>query len=50
MKITLNKSSLLSAVIPAAGFSSAKNTIAATEVILFRTVGNDTCELSAYDL
>jgi DNA polymerase-3 subunit beta len=50
MKITLNKSSLLSAVIPAAGFSSAKNTIAATEGILFRTVGNDTCELSAYDL
>jgi len=50
MKISLDKSTLLAAVIPAAGFSSAKNTIASTEGILFRTVGDNTCELSAYDL
>jgi len=50
MKITFDKSILLSAAIPSSGFASGKNTIAATEGILFRTVGTDACELSAYDL
>ena len=50
MKIIFDKSILLSAAIPSSGFASGKNTIAATEGILFRTVGNNACELSAYDL
>ncbi len=50
MKISMDKAILLAAVMPAAGFSSSKSTIASTEGILFRTVGNNTCELSAYDL
>lgn len=50
MKIIFDKSILLAAAIPSSGFASGKNTIAATEGILFRTVGTDACELSAYDL
>ncbi len=50
MKLTATKTELLSAILPSSGFASGKNTIAATEGILFRTMGNNACELSAYDL
>ena len=50
MKITIPKTQLLKAALPAAGFSSNRETIAAIEGILFRTVGEDQCELCAYDL
>ncbi len=50
MKITVQKTDLLAAAIPSSGFASNKNTIAATEGILFRTIDNNVCELSAYDL
>lgn len=50
MKINVEKSAILEAALPSAGFASGKNTIAATEGILFSTVGADTCELCAYDL
>ena len=50
MKIIVQKSELLDAALPSAGFASGKNTIAAIEGILFRTVGDKECELTAYDL
>lgn len=50
MKISILKSEILEASLPSAGFASNKNTIASTEGILFRTVGNTECELCAYDL
>lgn len=50
MKLSVLKSEILEAAIPSAGFASNKNTIASTEGILFRTVGEAECELCAYDL
>lgn len=50
MKISILKSEILEASLPSAGFASNKNTIASTEGILFRTVGDTECELCAYDL
>ena len=49
MKIIAEKSALLEALVPAAPFASNKNTIAATEGILFKTA-EGSCQLSAYDL
>ncbi len=50
MIISVEKNELLESVLPATGFASGKNTIAATEGILFTTVGSDKCEICAYDL
>lgn len=50
MKIKVMKNELLEAAIPSAGFASNKNTIASTEGILFNTVSDKECELTAYDL
>lgn len=50
MKFSVLKSEILEAAIPSSGFASNKNTIASTEGILFRTVGDAECELCAYDL
>ena len=40
MKLSVLKSEILEAAIPSSGFASNKNTIASTEGILFRTVGD----------
>ena len=50
MKIKVMKNELLEAAIPSAGFASNKNTIASTEGILFSTISDKECELTAYDL
>ncbi len=50
MKIKVMKNEILEAAIPAAGFASNKNTIASTEGILFSTINDKECELTAYDL
>ncbi len=44
------KNEILEAAIPSVGFASNKNTIASIEGILLKTISNDTCELTAYDL
>lgn len=50
MKIKVMKNEILDAAIPSSGFASNKNTIASTEGILFKTVSDKECELTAYDL
>ena len=50
MKIKVMKNELLNKAVPASGFASSKNTIASTEGILFKTISDKECELTAYDL
>jgi len=50
MKIKVDKSVLLSAVTPAMGSISTKNTIAAIEGILVKADADGNCTLTAYDL
>ncbi len=50
MKITADKNEILEATLPTSGFASNKSTIAATEGILFKTSGEDRCDICAYDL
>ncbi len=50
MKIIADKSELLEVILPTSGFSSKNNTIAAVEGILFKTKGNESCEICSYDL
>lgn len=50
MKIKVMKNELLNSAVPASGFASNKNTIASTEGILFKTLNDKECELTAYDL
>lgn len=50
MKIIIEKSKLLEAILPSTGFASKKNTIAAVEGILFDAKNDNTCEICAFDL
>lgn len=50
MKIKVMKNEMLEGALPSAGFASNKNTIASTEGILFTTLNDKECELTAYDL
>lgn len=50
MKVIFNRNELISAITPAMGVVSSKNTLAAIEGILITTTGNDGCILSAFDL
>ena len=50
MKILFNRNELITAIAPAMGEVSNKNTFAAIEGILITTSGQDTCILSAFDL
>ena len=52
MKVTFDKNALISALIPATGIIPTRNTIAATEGLLFECPGDvdGTCRLSAYDM
>jgi len=49
MKIIFDRDTLIGAVVPAMCAVAGKNTIAATEGILFKTDGKEKCTLTAYD-
>ncbi|MBQ0101189.1 MAG: DNA polymerase III subunit beta [Firmicutes bacterium] len=50
MKISADKKILLEAIVPAASFTSNKETVAVVEGILLRTVDDKTVDICAYDL
>lgn len=52
MKVTFDKDALVAALIPATGIVPTRNTVAATEGLLFECPGDleGTCRLSAYDM
>ena len=50
MKFTAEKNAILEVTLPTSGFASGKSTIATTEGILFRTTGDGSCDIVAYDL
>lgn len=50
MKFTAEKNAMLEVTLPTSGFASGKSTIATTEGILFRTTGDGSCDIVAYDL
>lgn len=50
MKFTAEKNAILEVTLPTSGFASGKSTIATTEDILFRTTGDGSCDIVAYDL